>query len=424
MITPSFGLTATERVLPRLALDFTTASLDGRITFTRSGNTATVTNSSGVIAGINADLPRFDYDPVTLACKGLLIEESRTNHITYTSDLSQAAWIKLNLTFDANAAISPSGANDAFKLKKDATTSTSNVRQVGVASATGIYTASTYAKKAEWNFLYMSVTGSSTNGVAFDLTTGAATPFGTGATGSAVEVGNGWWRCSVTHTLAAQDATNTNQPRPTAAGATALGNGSDGVYIWGPQLEAGAFATSYIPTTTTALTRNADVATITGTNFSDFWQATKGGASVLATPSTVSGVRPLVQFDDNTADNIIALRGNTTNPELYIKATTDQATIDAGTIAANTAYRLAGTWATDNCAASLNSGTAVLDSSATIPTVTQARLGSDGTNYLNGHLQSVEYYNERILNSNLQVVSSPAGYRSIIGPVLRDSIIT
>jgi hypothetical protein len=79
MITPSFSLTATERILPRMALDFTTASLDSRVTFTRMGNTATVTNSSGVIAAINANLPRFDFDPTTLVCKGLLIEESRTN---------------------------------------------------------------------------------------------------------------------------------------------------------------------------------------------------------------------------------------------------------------------------------------------------------------------------------------------------------
>lgn len=79
MITPSFALTATERVLPKLALDFTTASLDARVTITRANNTATAINSSGVIAVVNANLPRFDYDPSTLVCKGLLIEESRTN---------------------------------------------------------------------------------------------------------------------------------------------------------------------------------------------------------------------------------------------------------------------------------------------------------------------------------------------------------
>lgn len=130
-----------------------------------------------------------------------------------------------------------------------------------------------------------------------------------------------------------------------------------------------------------------------------------------------------MQLDDGTADNIIALRGNTTNPELYIKAGgADQAQIDAGTIAANTAYRLAGAWAADACAASINSGAPVLDSAATIPAVTQARLGSDGTNYLNGHLQSIEYYGEQVTPAELQVLSSQAGsrsmIRSLINPVL------
>lgn len=132
-------------------------------------------------------------------------------------------------------------------------------------------------------------------------------------------------------------------------------------------------------------------------------------------PSTVSGVRPLIQFDDGTADNIIALRGNAANPELYIvDGGTPQAQIDAGTLAANTVYRLAGAWSTDACAASINSGTPVLDGAATIPTVTQMRLGSDGTNYLNGHLQSLEYYGERVTPAGLQVLSSIAGYRSMI----------
>lgn len=143
---------------------------------------------------------------------------------------------------------------------------------------------------------------------------------------------------------------------------------------------------------------------------------------VCAQQRNVSGTRPWVQFDDGTADNSIALRGNTTNPELYVKATTDQVQLDAGTIAANTIYRLAGAWGADSCAASINSGTPVLDGAATVPTVNQARLGSDGTNYLNGHLQSVEYYGEQVTPAELQVLSSTVGYRSmirsLINPVL------
>ena len=79
MITPSFPLATARRALPNLDLDFTAASLDARVTVTRANNTATVINSSGVIAVVNANLPRFDHDSVALTCKGLLIEASRTN---------------------------------------------------------------------------------------------------------------------------------------------------------------------------------------------------------------------------------------------------------------------------------------------------------------------------------------------------------
>ena len=176
----------------------------------------------------------------------------------------------------------------------------------------------------------------------------------------------------------------------TRGGTTSTGAVS--ILLYGAQLEAGSAPTSYIPSSGGTVTRNADIATITGTNFSDFWQAGKGGASAQVTPSTVSGVRPLAQFDDGTANEIIALRGNTTNPELYIKATTDQAQLDAGTIAANTAYSLTGWWATNDCKARQDSGAVVADTTATIPTVTQMRIGSDGTNYLNGTIATIDYY--------------------------------
>jgi len=148
-----------------------------------------------------------------------------------------------------------------------------------------------------------------------------------------------------------------------------------------------------MPTGATAMTRNADVATITGTNFSNFWDASKGGAQVQAIASTVSGIRPLVQYDDGTANEIIALRGNTTNPELYIvDGGTPQAQLDAGTIVANTAYSLTGWWAANDCKARKDLGAVVTDTTATIPAVTQARIGSDGTNYLNGTIATIEYY--------------------------------
>ena len=122
MITPSYATTATERVLPRMALDFTTGVLDPRVTVTRALNTATRVNSSGYVEIVNANLPRFDYDPVTLTPKGLLIEEARTNLLTYSEQFDNAAWGKQGSSVSQNVQTSPDGSVDADKLIEDATT--------------------------------------------------------------------------------------------------------------------------------------------------------------------------------------------------------------------------------------------------------------------------------------------------------------
>ena len=372
---------------PLITLNFETAVLDPRITFTRAGATATRVNNSGFVEVVAADVPRFDFDPVTLSCRGLLVEESRSNNLLRSEDFTTTWTVSGGSSVAANQLVSPDGTQDADQVTF---IGGGQVYQFG-SFGTGSRTFSVYVKKN--NNRYFSIQLES-NTTAYqcvaDLDTGTIT--GTNANTSAVifNAGGGWYRVAVTNTASATIAYATMQ----ASGGPTFSGGSGIFGIWGAQLEAGVSATSYIPTTTTAITRNADIATITGTNFSDWWQASKGGVLVRARPGTVSGTRPWIQFDDGTANEIIALRGNTTNPELYIvDGGAPQAQIDAGTITANTDYSLTGWWATNDCKARLDSGAVVADTTATIPTVTQARIGSDGTNYLNGHLASISYYN-------------------------------
>lgn len=381
MITPAFGLTATERVLPKLALDFTTASLDPRITFTRTGNTATVINSNGLIESALADTPRFDYTLNTGgACKGLLIEESRANICLQSQDLTTTWLNNLPGCVTADAAISPDGTQNADQIVLTGGGFQYVYQDVTVVSGQ-VYTFSFYVKAAT-----------------VGNTSFRAYPDYTGVAATTITPTQDWVRRTITFT-----AVDTTARMAFAIPST--GNPIS-IYIWGVQLELGAFATSYIPTTATALTRNADVATMTGTNFSDWYSAGIGGISVNSIPSTISGTRPTIQFDDATANEIIALRGNTSNPELYIVDNgVAQAQIDAGTISANNAYNLTGTWATNSCAAAINGNAAVTDSSATMPTVTQARLGCDGTNYFNGWLRTVRYWPQRITNAETQAFS-------------------
>lgn len=393
---------------PSTSFDFTAASLDPRIILTRSGNTATCVNSSGVIETVNADLPRFDYNPATLAIRGLLIEETRINFLSSVNLVNPTSTIGWTKSGDAAS---------VFSVVSD-TTELTDAGLSGVCTAGNVYkldnsagTTNAFAvvnSAVTWGLASVSLSCYARGSGIFRMEINVGT-----WTGSTNTLGGAYNRFSVTGTT----NTSSNQFRIRATAGSV-------VYFILTQAEVGNFSTSVIPNTGIAVTRNADVATITGTAFSGWWRAGPGSILVRALPSTVSGTRPLVQVDDASADNIIALRGNATNPELYIRAGgSDQATIDAGTISA-AAYRLAGAWAAGNAAASLNSGLAVNGAPGSIPTATQMRLGSDGTNYLNGHLQAVEYWPVRLSNASLQVASSTAGYRSIIRPVLRDTIIT
>lgn len=422
MITPSFSLTATERVLPNMALDFTTASLDSRVTFTRTGNTATVTNSSGFVVPINANLPRFDFDPVALTCKGLLIEESRTNVLLYSEDLSNVVWTKslLNTTGTPpyiDVGVSPSNVQNADLVIPDTSSSAahniSTVTPVVTAGATVSF--SIFVKAAGYNYILLRGSNSAEN-FAFQTvvnltngTTSAASAYGAGATAISATITaypNSWYRVTLTGAVALLTIYKLTAYVYSTSGLSAFaGNGTSGIYMWGAQAELAAFSTSYIPTVATTVTRNADVASMTSTNFSSWYTATTGASVVWSIPQTATGVRPLIQFDDATALKIITLRGNVADPELYIVDTVAQAQIDAGTIVANTAYKLSGGWNTNNCAAAKDGGTVGTDVVATIPAPTQLRIGSDGTNYASAWIQKVMYWKQRIINAEIQAFS-------------------
>jgi len=397
MITPAFSLTATERVLPRMALDFTTSSLDSRVTFTRTGNTATVTNSSGYVVPINADLPRFDFDPVTLTCKGLLIEEARTNLITYSEELDNVLWNPNNApTIVANDGTSPGNTVTADSFL--ASGALSGVYRVFTVTSGVAHTFSIYLKYVSGGTGARVGCDANPANAYIDVNTqtGAITAVGASVTSSSTQnVGNGWFRVTGTYT--------------TTTVATILilyGMAATNKFLaWGFQLEQGAFATSYIPTVASQVTRTADVAVMTGTNFSSWYTATAGAAVVWSIPQASTGVRPLIQFDDATALKIITLRGNIADPELYVVDTVAQAQIDAGTIVANTAYKLSGAWNTNDCAAAKDGGTVGTNIVATIPAPTQLRIGSDGTNYACSWMQKVMYWKQRIINAEVQAFS-------------------
>jgi hypothetical protein len=193
--------------------------------------------------------PRFDYDPVTLAAKGLLIEEQRTNLALYSEQFDNAAWTKGDTAVTANATTAPSGATTADLLTETATTNFHFVLQA-VTTAAGAATATVYAKLASGSRNLVVYPQGTTVGYAiFNLSTGAITASGGGAllSSSITPAGNGWYRCSVSWTASAASTNfvcyltnSTTNPAPNYAG-----DGTSGIFLWGAQLELGSTATTY-----------------------------------------------------------------------------------------------------------------------------------------------------------------------------------
>ena len=362
--------------------------------------------------------PRFDYDPVTLAAKGLLIEEARTNLVTYSEQLDNAAWVKSQVTVAANATLAPNGLLVADKIIENTAATTYHAIYPGTSptgSVTGSYTFTVYAKAAERRYISLDM-NSYLDGVVFDLQNGAVTGTSTFYTSSITPAGNGWYRCSVSknYTVAtvlyAEAIISTSATVPNAY----TGDGTSGIFIWGAQVEAGAFATSYIPTVASTVTRSADVATMTGTNFSSWYNQSEGtfvaSADTLKPPS-VSAVNFIFIASDGTQNERAQNAFDTSNVAAgVVDGNASQANFtNAYTL--NQVVNTAIAYKVNDFAASFNGSAATTDTSGTIPTVNRMTLGSswDGANFfLNGHIRQIAYYNTRLPNTQLQTLTAPS----------------
>jgi hypothetical protein len=269
--------------VPALAIDFLSGSLDSRITFTRS-STASFVGSNGLIQSAAINTPRFDYSPSTLAAKGLLIEESRANAFSYSNDFNNVIWTKSNCSIVLSGT-SPDGTANTNVLVENS--ATGNHWFFTANAVVGSYTLSVYAKPNTRNWLVMRVTLATGNAIAFfNVSTGVVGTLAAGLTATITPAGNGFYRCSISGTLVVGAVVI---GAASADGvASYAGNSGNALGLYGAQLEAGAFATSYIPTTTVAVTRSADIATITGTNFSSWYNQSEGSfvAVYEASPNT------------------------------------------------------------------------------------------------------------------------------------------
>jgi hypothetical protein len=369
--------------------------------------------------------PRIDYDPVTLACKGLLIEEGRTNLTPGSNDFANATnWLASNVTLTPASAVSPDGFLNAFELKD---TTSNSIHQTATAVLTSViastnYTFSFYAKKAGKRYVSTNRAQAyygNEDYVVYDLELGTITKKGVNGTATITLVGNGWYRC--THTLAAT-ASGSTGPSGTISLATSgnfagraetyIGNGT-GIYIYGAQFEVGSFPTSYIPTTTAAVARNTESCYLSGTAFSSWFNASEGTFVVNARIGNIATSFPTI---------LVASDGGVLTNNLRVIQSANLATIgaDAWTSSSQIAnfessysidslFKVGLAYKVNNFAGCFNNGTVSMDVSGAVPTgINQLLIGSGYSTssptsaQIKTTFSRIRYYNKSLPNLNLK----------------------
>lgn len=208
-----------------------------------------------------ANVPRFDYDPVSRRCNGLLIEEQRTNLLLWSRNFANAAWTKMGCTVSVSSVLAPDGSPMTL-LTENTTTGAHYVLQSAV-SGTGRATQSWYVKPNGRTRIQVRSESPQTNQLAASfLLTGNGSV--TAGAGTISLLADGIYYVTVASTANGSGASGYHliQTLDATGAESYAGDNTSGIYIWGAQLEAGAFATSHIPTTGAAATRAQDIAYI------------------------------------------------------------------------------------------------------------------------------------------------------------------
>jgi hypothetical protein len=406
-------------IRPSLNLDFARSrTLDPRITFSRT-TTGTYMDSDGLIKVASADEARFDhkYEDGNIVSLGLLVEESRSNLLTYSNDFT--IWVKQTTGSGVvgvavtDATTSPDGANNSSKFYVDTAGGSfySIYRSIGINSNTD-YTYSVFVKQAESSVTALTVYTGSNGGnqsVFYNLSNGTVTGITTSGTNTGISTAgiisypNDWYRCHMTF--------NVNESITVSY---KLGNGTttlnEGIYIYGAQVEEGSFPTSYIPRPdNSTATRNPDSVTMTGNNFSDWYNQDEGTIYVSQKLKSIDTV------DRNSA--VYLINGGSGNDLFYNVKTGDTNIFvfgDGGTIYSRFgessdstdstiawAYDVSG----DDFKAYYNGIEATNETSNNTPSATshnQLELGATAGAKYNGHISKLSYYPRRLSNSQLQ----------------------
>lgn len=398
------------------------------ITFTRASG-GTYFDSNGVLQTASNDVPRFDHNPATGASRGLLIEEARTNSVRNSQAGGAVAGTSGTMPTNWSSTVSPAGLT-----REIVGTGTSNgmsyvdIRYSGTATSSGGFgiffeqaLATTTTTGSTWttSFYCALVAGSVSNingiqaGVYFGDTV-AQLEFYRSAN-IAGSMTSSLRRFSQTATAANAGTTRVAPLLEVSYGNTQVIDFT--LRIAAPQLEQGAFPTSYIPTTNAAATRSADSAVVTP--ISSFYNQAEGTLFAEASrPQVAKNVTFMAFIDGANANNVSALETGVAVPtqqrfQVAASGTALAQLLYSAAGAANTVYKMVGTYAANDFIAAQNGVLTSPDTSGTTPTtMTRLSVGLSTTDTNAGygnsavHLRKIAYYPKRLSNTLLQQLTT------------------
>jgi hypothetical protein len=357
--------------------------------------------------------PRFDHDPTTGESLGLLVEESRTNLLPSSEDVDYAGYQRSAITTSLNVATvtAPDGTTTADEI---APTATTGEHFIGYTTPANVISGTTYTFSA-----YVKPNGTDSVRIRFAFAgfnnENGSHVFSTNTTTSGTcdfriaPVANGWYRIQGT---VVASSTAVGQPRiyPNQSNSW-LGVPSEALYVWGAQLEVGSFPTSYIPTEGSTVTRAADVASISGSNFSSWYNQSEGTTYYEAVqPLQFIPFQAIATFTASTIVDEWRIWRSNTNTAASTATVSSSISLSA-TInyfaAPNGGYAFAGAMKTDDAICAANGILSNADTSGQFPSFQSLRLGarSNNTFYWNGHISRLTYWPQRLPDSTLQTIT-------------------
>ena len=413
-----------------LSLDFMTpGTLDPLLTFTRA-STATYFDATGTLQSAATNAPRWDYSPTALTLNGLLIEEARTNSIRNSTAAGAVpgspGTMPTNWLVGGGAAVTPqvigTGTENGvpyIDLRFSGTTASTGIQIIpesttAIAAANGqIWAASAYIRL---------VAGTLNNFGALNLWINETTAAGAGVKSNVGPNFPAITSASLStqrqiYSVALTGGGTVGAVHPRIVFNTVNGVAIDATFrIGAPQMEQGAGATSYIPTSSVAVTRAAEGCTApTGAWFNAAASSLAADFMVAqaSNPSLVNSRSP-AGLSDGTANNRMRLYGQQSSGSNTAAIATTVAGVNTnsaalGTTAANVTLKLAGAWSGTTAAGSLN-GAAAASQSVGIPSgLTTLAIGDEypaSTSYLNGWVRRVRYWNRALSAVELQSVTT------------------